>query len=783
MATTIPDRRRNRSPRLEALPVVMERLEDRLLLSAATLDLPSLEGAVSRPALLETAGLADIQKLIVAGNPNPDLEGVPPDSPADRVDPNTTDSPYAGVGSLWVDAPGPGGYIGSATAISPTHVLTAAHMLDLDDNGSIDVLPSDVEFILNFGSDFSHVITASALYVHPDWTGFSNPSVNDDVAVIELSGPLPDGVPIYPLNTDPFVSIETATLVGYGMSGDGVNGYYVDPEFEVKRVGGNLMDFYDSDDESPHLATEIFEYDFDWPDDSNGFSSTPGLGNDVETTLGGGDSGGPAFIDDGSGGLEIFGINTYSFGYFASAPLFGSGGGGMVVAEYADWINSVIDGQTLGEGFALSKDGGFSSNDREFATTDTLYIKVWSDSVDFNNLKKGEYKIEDANRRKITGQLTNHGDGTYTASVPLSALALGPAKVNIKLEDKSRNKFEVKNELIDIQDAAPVPDIEAPSVPAGLAAMGVSEDQIDLTWTASTDNVGVTGYNIFRNGVQVGTSSTVNFSDTGLAPSTTYIYTVAAFDAAANTSNPSAPASATTLDPDTEAPSIPGGLTATAVSGTQIDLAWTASTDNVAVTGYNIFRDGVQVGTSSTVNFSDTGLQPSKTYVYTVAAFDAAANTSNLSAPASATTMDQVAGEGFVLSKDGGFSSDDREFSTADTLYIMIWSDSIDFNNLKKAEFKIEDANRQKIQGKLTNNFDGTYTASISLSGFALGTAKVNIKLEDRSRTKYEVKNELIKIVAAATSGGRDTARRYVPLAAPGRLAGRHVDARGESRL
>ena len=756
MATTIPDCRRSRSSRRGPLPVVMERLEDRLLLSAATLDLPSLEEAFGRPALLETSGLADIHKLIVAGDPN----GSPPDSPTDRVDPNTTDSPFAGVGSLWVDATGFNGYsyIGSATAISPTHVLTAAHMLDLDNNGTIDVAAADVEFILNFGSDLSHMIPASALFVHPDWTGFNSPSVNDDVAVIELSGPLPAGVPIYSLNTDPFEFIETATLVGYGMSGDGVNGYDYDmgAAFDVKRVGGNLTDFYDLDDEGSG-ALEIFEYDFDWPDGSNGFSSTPGLGNDVETTIGGGDSGGPAFIDDGAGGLELFGINTYTFGYLASAPLFGSGGGGMVVAEYTDWINSVIDDQALGEGFVLSKDGGYTSDDREFATTDTLYMKVWSDSVDFNNLKKGEYKIQDANGQRIQGQLTNNFDGTYTASISLAGLAPGTAKVTLKLEDRSRTKYEVRNEMITIVQAV---DTEPPTIPTDLTATGVSSTQIDLAWTASTDNVGVTGYNIFRDEVQVGTSSTVSFSDTGLQPSTTYAYTVAAFDAAGKTSDISDIAIATTLDPDTEVPTTPTDLTATAVSGTRIDLAWTASTDNVGVTGYNIFRGGVQVGTSSTVNFSDTALQPSTTYVYTVVAFDAAGNTSDSSDSASATTLDQEAGEGFALSKNADFSTNDTEFTNLDTLYMMIWSDSVDFNNLKKGEYKIEDANRRKTQGKLTNNFDGTYTAEISLAALAPGTAKINIKIEDTGRTKFEVKDEFINITdPEAASAGR-TGRR-----------------------
>ena len=294
------------------------------------------------PIPVDPTAIQDVHRLIVAGDPN----GSPADSPADRVDPNTTTSSFAGVGSVAITF-GSDLYIGTGTAISPTHVLTAGHCVDLTDDGTIDVSPSDVVFHLNYGSDLSYSIAASNLYVHPDFTGFANPSVNDDVAVIELSSPLPAGVPIYSLNTDPFVNIETTIHVGYGRSGDGVDGYYVSPSFSVKRVGYNHADVYISDDEGS-AAREAFEFDFDGPHKKTNlfgkfvpFNLT--LGNDLETTLGGGDSGGPAFIDDGNGGLEIFGINTFGFGSKAPAPLFGSGGGGIVVSEYVAWIDSIVN--------------------------------------------------------------------------------------------------------------------------------------------------------------------------------------------------------------------------------------------------------------------------------------------------------------------------------------------------------------------------------------------------------------------------------------------------------
>src|SRR5438874_1312327 len=135
------------------------------------------------------------------------------------------------------------------------------------------------------------------------------------------------------------------------------------------------------------------------------------------------------------------------------------------------------------------------------------------------------------------------------------------------------------------------------------------------------------------------TTSTTSFANTGIQPSTPYTYTVAANDAAGNLSAQSSPASATTpAPPDTTPPSVPTGLTASAVSSSQINLSWTASSDNVGVSGYRVYRNGSQIATTSATSFANTGLSPSTTYSYTVAAYDAAGNLSAQSSPASATT-------------------------------------------------------------------------------------------------------------------------------------------------
>src|SRR5439155_6018106 len=123
-------------------------------------------------------------------------------------------------------------------------------------------------------------------------------------------------------------------------------------------------------------------------------------------------------------------------------------------------------------------------------------------------------------------------------------------------------------------------DTTAPSTPAGLAASAVTSTSLTLSWNASTDNVEVTGYRVYRNGTLVASPGGTSASITGLLAATLYSFTVSAFDAAGNISAPSAPRSVTTLPlplPDTTAPTVPTGLAASAVTSTALTLSWNAS--------------------------------------------------------------------------------------------------------------------------------------------------------------------------------------------------------------
>mgnify|MGYP006271736807 CR=1 FL=1 len=180
-------------------------------------------------------------------------------------------------------------------------------------------------------------------------------------------------------------------------------------------------------------------------------------------------------------------------------------------------------------------------------------------------------------------------------------------------------------------------DTQAPSVPAGLSASAASATSVALAWSASTDNVAVTGYKVYRNGTLAATLGAVtSWSDSGLAASTAYAYTVAAFDAAGNASAQSSSVSVTTPAPatsDTTAPTVPTGLYGKAVSSSQIRLYWSPSTDNVGVAGYRVYANGALVGTTTSTSFDHKGLRPHTTYYYSLEAFDAAGNVSARTSP------------------------------------------------------------------------------------------------------------------------------------------------------
>lgn len=257
------------------------------------------------------------------------------------------------------------------------------------------------------------------------------------------------------------------------------------------------------------------------------------------------------------------------------------------------------------------------------------------------------YKGKD-NRATYEAQyILTHTGGTYTVGrvqqtatdtlgeVDMGTWDLGPTGY-LRVNDPGPNSISFM--YCDFTYMGPT-DMQAPSVPTNVQATSSASTIMHITWTASTDNLAVAGYKIFRNGTQVGTSTTTSYTDTGLTASTAYSYTVSAYDTVGNNSAQSSPpAVGTTLATDSTPPSVPTNVQTGTVSGSTVQLTWTASTDNRGVLGYRIFRNGGQVGTSATTSFTDGGLLASTSYSYTVAAYDGDGNSSAQSSPPAVVT-------------------------------------------------------------------------------------------------------------------------------------------------
>ena len=253
-------------------------------------------------------------------------------------------------------------------------------------------------------------------------------------------------------------------------------------------------------------------------------------------------------------------------------------------------------------------------------TSATVNWTAASDNVDVTGY---QYQINSGSWQTLGNVLTTNLTG-------LSAVTT--YTVNVRARDGAGNWGPASSASFT------TPDTAAPTIPTGLTASAPNSNRVNLSWSAASDNIGVSGYRIYRNGGFIDTSSTTSYADTTVAGTTTYSYRVTAYDAAGNESGLSAAAGVTT--PDTIAPSNPSGLSASAGSPTQINLSWSGSTDTggSGLAGYKVYRNGSYALTVSSTSHSDTGLSDGATYSYYVVAVDNAGNSSGASNSASATT-------------------------------------------------------------------------------------------------------------------------------------------------
>lgn len=216
--------------------------------------------------------------------------------------------------------------------------------------------------------------------------------------------------------------------------------------------------------------------------------------------------------------------------------------------------------------------------------TFTSVVLSWQSAADNVGIKGYELYC---NGRKVA---------STTATVyEYKALSPGAAYLfYVKAYDKAGN-YSPQSSSILVNTQA---DKTAPSTPSGLKASFISETEVNLIWTPSSDNVKVRGYDIMRNGVKIGTTSKTNYSNKALTPDKSYIYSVRASDVSGNLSNSSISLTVTTPK-DSQAPTAPAGLKIAAIKDAAVSLEWTASADNSKIAGYQIYCNGVVIATAA----------------------------------------------------------------------------------------------------------------------------------------------------------------------------------------
>ncbi|KAB1156138.1 reprolysin-like metallopeptidase [Flavobacterium luteum] len=227
-------------------------------------------------------------------------------------------------------------------------------------------------------------------------------------------------------------------------------------------------------------------------------------------------------------------------------------------------------------------------------------------------------------------------DGTQAVTIPNTA----GTQNRIMVKGSGHIFFDISN--VNFTITAGSTDIVVPTAPV-LIASGTTQTTTNLSWSGATDNIAVTGYDVYQGSALLGSTSSTTYSVIGLTASTIYSFSVKAKDAAGNISVASNTISVTTLAPvvDTTVPTAPT-LTASGTTQTTTNLSWTGATDNVAVTGYDVYQGASLIASVATTSYAVSGLTASTAYTFSIRSKDAAGNISLTSNVVNVTTLDVV---------------------------------------------------------------------------------------------------------------------------------------------
>ena len=429
--------------------------------------------------------------------------------------------------------------------------------------------------------------------------------------------------------------------------------------------------------------------------------------------------------DFGDGGTSTVQNPTYVYntpGTY-SVSLTASNAGGSNTLTRTDYI-TVSSGGVTGEGYVLSRNPDFSTDDRIYNTSETIYMLVFSDQVDFTDMKAATWELK-AGGDRVKQNLTNNSDGTFTAAFALSGLPSTATNWTwkAKIEDNLGNRYRPQDAITVTPGGGgnpPLTDFSG-SPTSGTAPLTVSFTDL------STENP---------------TSWSWDFGDGGTsnAQDPSYTYTVpGTYDVTLTATNAAGSDTLTRFGYVTvSAPTDPpvADFSGTPTSGTvPLTVVFTDLSTGAPTSWSWDFGDG---GTSSVQNPTYT-YNSEGTYNVTLTATNAnGSNALTLTGYITVSPDGGVVGEGYILSKNPDFSTDDRTFSTIDTIYMLVWSDQVDFTDMKTNSWELK-AGGNRVKQNLTNNSDGTFTAAFALS--ELPSTATNwtwkAKIEDNSGNRF----------------------------------------------
>ncbi len=321
--------------------------------------------------------------------------------------------------------------------------------------------------------------------------------------------------------------------------------------------------------------------------------------------------------------------------------------GSLVYALYA---NAQSDGPS---GHA------FVGGDMDVGSTSRLPLNRWTHVATTYDGSTLQLYINGANvgNRPLSGSLT-----TSTGALRIGGNAVWNEWFSGTIDDvrvysRAIGPKDVKK---DMRSSLPdVPDTQAPTTPGSLAKSGSTQTSVSLAWSASSDDTGVTGYTVYRDGTSAGAPTGTSYTVSGLSCGTSYLFAVEARDAAGNHSAQATLTASTSACPvpDTQAPTTPGSLAKSGSTQTSVSLAWSASSDDTGVTGYTVYRDGTSAGAPTGTSYTVSGLSCGTSYLFAVEARDAAGNHSAQATLTASTDSCSASSANLYLSPSGSDSN------------------------------------------------------------------------------------------------------------------------------